>query len=67
MPLLNDIQQDILEDKPLAPILLKLRFLASRLGSDALEDWVRFEIDGYGEETEVPPIVVSASPTKRVF
>jgi hypothetical protein len=55
MPLLNDIQQDILEDKPLAPILLKLRFLASRLGSDALEDWVRFEIDGYGEETEVPP------------
>jgi hypothetical protein len=55
MPLLSDIQQDIMEDKPLAPILLKLRFLASRLGSDALEDWVRFEIDGYGEETEVPP------------
>ena len=55
MPLLSDIQQDILEGKPLAAILLKLRFLASRLGSDALEDWVRFEIDGYGNNAEVPP------------
>jgi hypothetical protein len=55
MPLLSDIQQDILENKSLAPILLKLRFLASRLGSEALEDWVRFEIDGYALESEVPP------------
>ncbi|WFU28355.1 hypothetical protein QA649_19695 [Bradyrhizobium sp. CB1717] len=55
MPLLSDIQQDILENRPLAPILLKLRFLASRLGSDVLEDWVRFELDGYADETEVPP------------
>jgi len=54
MALLSDIQQDILENKPLAPILLKLRFLASRLGSDILEDWVRFELDGYADETEVP-------------
>lgn len=54
MPLLSDIQQDLLDDKPLAPILLKLRYLASRLGSEVLEEWVKFEMDGYPEGSEVP-------------
>ena len=35
-------------------MLLKLRFLASRLGSDVLEEWVKHEADGYPAGLEVP-------------
>lgn len=38
----------------IGPILLKLRFLASRLGSDPLEAWVKHESEGYPNDTEVP-------------
>lgn len=55
MGLLSDIQAGLLEGQGLAPILLKLRFLASRLGSEALEEWVRYESEGYPPDAEVPP------------
>jgi hypothetical protein len=54
MPLLSDIQTALLSDQAISPILLKLRFLAARLGSVALEDWVRHESEGYPPEVEVP-------------
>ena len=53
--LLVDIQQSILAgDTQVAPILLKVRFLAKRLGSDILEQWVRHEADGYPDDVDVP-------------
>jgi len=53
--LLREIQASILEpDSEIGPILLKLRFLASRLGSTQLEEWVKYESEGYPPAVEVP-------------
>ncbi|WP_133612482.1 AbiTii domain-containing protein [Dongia mobilis] len=55
MSLLSEIQASILDSKSaIAPILLKLRFLASRLGSTQLEVWVKHESEGYPSEAPVP-------------
>lgn len=55
MNLLADIQAELLEQRSdLGSILLKLRYLADRLGSDFLEDWVSYEIEGYPQDIEVP-------------
>lgn len=55
MSLLREIQTSLLEEaSDLGPILLKLRFLAARLGSDVLEDWVQHEMNGYPKEVPVP-------------
>lgn len=54
MGLLNDIQGALLSEQPLGPILLKLRFLAARLGSDTLADWVKHEAEGYPADVELP-------------
>jgi len=56
LPLLHEIQEAIVQEgAELGPILLKLRFLASRLGSDTLEEWVKHESEGYPKDVEVPP------------
>lgn len=55
MSLLYDIQNALLDEKaPVGPALLKMRFLASRLGVPILEDWVAHEIDGYPSAMTVP-------------
>jgi hypothetical protein len=55
MGLLHEIQEAIVQEgADLGSILLKLRFLASRLGSDYLEEWVKHEAEGYPEDSEVP-------------
>lgn len=55
MPLLHDIQKSVVKEGPdLGSVLLKLRYLASRLGSDYLEDWVKHESEGYPPDSEVP-------------
>src|SRR5688572_7880440 len=55
MSILREIQAELLSDKAeLSTILLKMRFLASRLGSEPLEDWVRFESEGYPPDVELP-------------
>lgn len=55
MGLLADIQAALLDDNaPVGPILLKMRFLANRLGSEVLEDWVRYEAEGYPMGVPVP-------------
>lgn len=54
MGLLTDIQASLLNEQPIAPILLKLRFLAARLGSAALEEWVKYEAEGYPRDAAVP-------------
>ncbi|WP_316231884.1 hypothetical protein [Bradyrhizobium sp. SZCCHNR1051] len=54
MSLLRDIQGSLVEGKPLGPILLKLRLLASRLGSETLEEWVKHESEGYPSDIDLP-------------
>ena len=55
MSLLREIQASILEsDSDIGTVLLKLRFLASRLGSTQLEEWVKHESEGYPAEVCVP-------------
>jgi hypothetical protein len=55
MSLLNEIQVSLLDDNAkIGPILLKLRFLASRLGVPILEDWVKHEVEGYPDDAVVP-------------
>jgi hypothetical protein len=55
MSLLREIQEAIVDpDKSLGPILLKVRLLADRLGSDQLEEWVKYESEGYPPDIEVP-------------
>lgn len=54
MGLLKDVQVALLEGGDLGPILLKLRFLAAKLGSDPLEEWVKHESEGYPHDAELP-------------
>lgn len=54
MGLLTEIQAALMEGDPIGPILLKLRFLASRLGSNVLEEWVKHESEGYPEDVILP-------------
>lgn len=54
MGLLHDIQKDLISDVSEIKILLKLRLLASQLGSVELEDWVRYESEGYPKNVPVP-------------
>ncbi len=63
MSLLHQIQEEIVQEgSDLGSVLLKFRLLASRLGSNLLEEWVRYESEGYPRETDVPPYrIVGAS------
>lgn len=55
MSLLHDIQAAVLQDgSDLGPILLKLRLLAARLGSQLLADWIKHESEGYPRKAEIP-------------
>lgn len=55
MSLLREIQEAIVEQSAeLGPILLKLRLLADRLGSHELEEWVKYESEGYPADVDVP-------------
>jgi hypothetical protein len=53
--LLAEIQSAVLQDKSdIAPVLLKLRMLAARLGSQPLAEWIKHESEGYPSGVEVP-------------
>lgn len=55
MGLLHDIQAAVLEEgSDLGPILLKVRLLAARLGSQSLADWVKHESEGYPSDAPLP-------------
>jgi len=55
MGLLHDIQAAVLEENSdLGPILLKLRLLAARLGSQPLAEWVKHESGGYPSNSALP-------------
>ncbi|MBI5791669.1 MAG: hypothetical protein HZA63_09355 [Rhodocyclales bacterium] len=65
MSLLHDIQTAVLqEDSELGPILLKLRLLAARLGSQPLAEWVKHESEGYPSDADLPDYrIISVSYT----
>jgi len=52
--LLREIQGSLLQGEPIGPILMKLRFLAARLGSAPLEEWVKHEAEGYPNNADLP-------------
>lgn len=54
MSLLREIQAALLAGEEIGPVLLKLRFLAARLGSGLLEEWVKHESEGYPADVKVP-------------
>lgn len=55
MSLLHQIQESVVQEScGLGSVLLKLRLLAARLGSNVLEEWVKHESEGYPEDSEVP-------------
>ncbi|NMP29011.1 hypothetical protein GW590_19320 [Rahnella sp. SAP-1] len=55
MSLLHQIQESVVQEGgDLGSILLKLRLLAARLGSEVLEEWVKHESEGYPKEAELP-------------
>ena len=55
MSLLHEIQASVLQEgSDLGPILLKLRLLAARIGSQSLAEWVRHESEGYPRDAELP-------------
>lgn len=55
MSLLHEIQTAVLQDgSDLGPILLRLRLLAARVGSQSLAEWVRHESEGYPRDTALP-------------
>ena len=67
MSILHGIQTSIARDQSnMAPVLLKLRLLATKLGSKELESWIQFESEGYPDTVKLPdyrkiPVVYSAS------
>ncbi len=68
MSLLREIQEAIVkEGSDIGPILLKLRLLASRLGSESLEDWVRYESEGYPHDVQVPSYRIIAVSYRGTF
>lgn len=55
MSILREIQASLISDEPnLGSVLLKLRLLAARLGSDILGDWVKHELSGYPDNVDLP-------------
>ena len=68
MSLLREIQTSLMqENSDIGPILLKLRFLASRLGSNKLDEWVHYEMDGYPVDVALPDYRKMAVSYKGTF
>src|SRR5882762_8593500 len=67
MSLLREIQASLMEGQAIGPILLKLRLLASRLGSGLLEEWVKHESNGYPIDVELPSYRKIGVPFRGTF
>lgn len=52
--LLSEIERDVLSDKPVSAILLKIIILGGQAGSTALRDWASKELRGYYGDTDLP-------------
>lgn len=68
MSLLHQIQESVVQDgSSLGPILLKLRLLAARLGSNDLEEWVKHESEGYPQDAVLPDYRIVGVNYKGTF
>ncbi|WP_272691266.1 AbiTii domain-containing protein [Providencia sp. PROV132] len=68
MSLLHQIQESIVQDgSNLGSILLKLRLLAARLGSHDLEEWVKYESEGYPQAAVIPKYRIVSVIYKGTF
>lgn len=68
MALLHQIQESVAQEgSDLGSVLLKLRLLASRLGSDFLEEWVKHESEGYPKDSEIPSYRIIGVSYKGTF
>ena len=68
MALLLEIQSAVLQaQSDIGPILLKLRVLAARLGSQPLADWVKHESEGYPVGVDVPDYRILGVSYKGAF
>ena len=69
MGLLHEIQSSVVQEGTnLGLVLLKLRLLAARLGSEPLEAWIKHESEGYPPDSEVPSYrVIGVSYTGTFF
>lgn len=68
MGLLQDIQVELLSaNSDIGPTLLKLRYLAAQLGSGLLEEWVRYETEGYPAEVPVPEYRIASVSYSGTF
>ena len=55
MGLLHEIQTSVVQEGAnLGSVLLKLRLLAARLGSEPLGEWIKHESEGYPRDAEIP-------------
>ena len=65
---MREIQASLISDEPnLGGVLLKLRLLAARLGSDILSDWVKHEMSGYPTDVDLPDYRVIGVSFKGTF
>lgn len=68
MSLLHQIQESVVQDGVnLGSVLLKLRLLAARLGSDNLEEWVKYESEGYPSDAVLPEYRIIGVTYKGTF
>ena len=68
MSLLHQIQESVVQDgSSLGPILLKLRLLAARLGSNDLEECVKHESECYPQDALLPDYRIVGVTYKGTF
>ena len=66
--MLHDIQAALLDDKfRVGSTLLKLRFLASKLDADILEEWVQHETEGYPTDARIPDYRIAQITYTGIF
>ena len=54
--IINKIIQDLGDDKPIKGILLKAQIVASKLGNNDFEMWIRNEQNGYPDAKNLPDL-----------
>ncbi len=55
MGFLENIQTELVDENvSIGSTLLKLRLLAARLGSDELTEWIKYEAEGYPQDSDIP-------------
>lgn len=68
MRLLHGILSSLLDDKTdVSVVLLRLRALAAQLGSRPLDDWIKYESQGYPLEADLPPYRIVPVSYKATF